>query len=206
MLLILTRKIQLKLCLLNIVFLLLSLLGFCQQNQNLLLNGSFEVTDSCPNLNGQIWLANGWHNASATPDLLDSCSSFWAVGVPYNYYGYSYAKTGTKYAHINLAIYDSITLFNYETIAYKLDAPLKRNHKYYLSFWIKQTSNARYAFDRLGILFTSNYYNQIGGRIDETPQLANLFCLTNGQNLKWTMWPMATKNIWLLASLIRLKI
>ncbi len=155
---------------------------------NLIKNGSFEVTDSCPNQVGQVSLAKGWHNASATADLLDSCASFWAVDVPSNYFGSSYAKSGSRYVHINLAWYDSITVYNYETICYTLDEPLKAGHKYCLSFWVKHTNYSRYAYDRLGVLFTSTYYNQLGGRITEKPQ----FETPPGQPLTYDEWTEIT--------------
>ena len=50
--------------------------------QNLISNGSFEDTLSCPELPGQISYSKGWFTISGTPDLFHTCSSNPSQGLP----------------------------------------------------------------------------------------------------------------------------
>lgn len=62
--------------------------------QNLISNGSFEDTLSCPELPGQISYSKGWFTISGTPDLFHTCSSNPHTSIPNPSQGLPAAKDG----------------------------------------------------------------------------------------------------------------
>ncbi|MBC7694579.1 MAG: T9SS type A sorting domain-containing protein [Burkholderiales bacterium] len=69
------------------------------KSQNLIPNGSFEDTISCPEVgNVTIIDAQSWNNNAWSPDYFNPCSN--TNSVPYNFAGYQYPADGLSYSGI----------------------------------------------------------------------------------------------------------
>lgn len=52
-------------------------------------NGAFEILDTCPNADGQIYRAKEWISSGGTPSYFNACvTTPYQLGVPSNYVGY----------------------------------------------------------------------------------------------------------------------
>lgn len=89
-------KIFMTLCIFNPTF---------SMSQNLVPNPSFELYDTCPYDDGQIYFAAPWFQPSnyngtvtntSSSDYYNACGS--SLGVPNNITGYQFARTGNAYA------------------------------------------------------------------------------------------------------------
>ena len=104
---------------------------------NLVPNPSFETYTNCPTSGSQINYAFPWYSPTGgSPDYFNGCVSSYSVGVPLNWGGYQYAKTGIAYAGIycygsNLP-YPDIK----EYLQVKLTDSLIQNKKYCVSFYV----------------------------------------------------------------------
>jgi hypothetical protein len=112
---------------------LLALLAFvCVKAQvNLVPNGSFEITDSCPYGDFKLYLARPWFCPNVgTSDLFNNCNiqTDDYASVPDNSNGFEYPKDGNGYSGIG--IYVPAETSDREYLAIKLDTLLKKN-KYY---------------------------------------------------------------------------
>lgn len=141
--------------------------------QNLIPNGSFEDTISCPELgNVTIIDAQSWNNNAWSPDYFNPCSS--TNSVPYNFVGYQYPADGFSYAGI--IAYTTIfsnpqwTTTYREYIGTSLTTSLSVGTKYFFSLKIclalqpnisiNSASNkigARFSIGNPGLLTHDNY-------------------------------------------------
>ncbi|HLG33257.1 MAG TPA: T9SS type A sorting domain-containing protein [Bacteroidia bacterium] len=110
-------------------FFLLSQLCFAQ---NLVPNPSFEDTVACPTSADQINRAAGWSSYRGTPDYFHSCNNG-NFGVPSNYWGFQFARTGIAYA--GFATFLSTAEFR-EYIGIQLTQPLTIGQQYFVSFFV----------------------------------------------------------------------
>ena len=125
--------------------------------QNLILNGSFEESDTCAVQLG--FLPNGkptqWEPVSETPDYFRSCVAYGSAnGVPLNTVGFQFSHEGGSYSGMFAYLVDD----HREMIGSQLFTPLTVGQTYYASFWV----NAAYggpqqtgsACNNIGMLFT----------------------------------------------------
>lgn len=128
--------------------------------QNLVLNGSFEQFDKCPDnyvIKNKSCLVPHWNiPTGGTPDYFNSCTLF-QVGVPQNYMGYCLPKDGMAYAGF-ITLYDppkdttKIGTVNYrEYLQTKFTNPLIKNQTYKVSLYFSIASYSTFATNRLGI-------------------------------------------------------
>lgn len=134
------------------------LAGYFIHAQNLVPNGSFEDTISCPTFPGQVWRAAGWYIAENSPDYFNECcnNTFPSVGVPLNDWGNRNAATG--YAYCGMWCYASTTLYR-EKVGIQLLQPLVYGTRYYLSFKVSSSYGyvigANGACSKTGMLFST---------------------------------------------------
>ena len=131
--------------------------------QNLVPNGSFEDTVSCPSNLSQISKAKEWYSIRETPDYFNSCSNSYMSSVPSNLFGNAQPSSGNAYAGIGCFWYGSL---NYpECIGTQLIDTLKIGFKYYISFKVrlaqKANSNNWCAINKLGLYFSVISYDSI---------------------------------------------
>ncbi len=135
--------------------------------QNLVPNGSFEDTITCPYHGNTInYSCYNWYTSSnfGTADHFCRCSNKDSIifgypfsGVPKNFIGSQNAQHGNCYAGIATYV-GGITFKEYLSV--KLIEPLKTGAKYYISFNISLADSCIYAVKNLGMLFTSSVFNQ----------------------------------------------
>ena len=105
--------------------------------QNLVMNGSAEIINTCNLTSGYIGNASGWYSPNnSSPDVLNECSNNPFYAIPNNQLGYRFAMEGKGY----LGIYNSSNLDEsiqiYEYISTKLEKSLKPEYKYCISFYV----------------------------------------------------------------------
>lgn len=161
--------------------------------QNLVPNGDFEDTVSCPYTSGQITLASGWNPYSSSPDYYNSCAApSTDVSVPSNVMGYRNPASGNAYAGIiNYVKNETNYSLNREIIGRQLSSPLIIGQKYFASFKasLAIAYGANMATDKLGILFsTQSYTNTDSTTIPPIENFAQIYTdsvITDTVN--WTM-------------------
>ena len=144
---------------------------------NLVPNPSFEIYDTCPG-NGadMICKAVPWFQPN-DPNNLGWCggsTDFFNVcgnTVPNNFAGYQYARTGNGYAGAGIFSGPGFASDdNREYLEVKLDATLKLEKKYCISYYVNLNNNFYYIgissfdvfFSTDSLLYSSNLYSNIG--------------------------------------------
>lgn len=135
-------------------------------------NGSFEEYNWCPDYaNGYYITACKYWNMPTlgSSDYFNSCSTdtgsntFPQFGVPQNYAGHQYARTGNGYAGLVFGQSEENTPTNAEYIQVKLNKQLEAGKYYHLQFFINNsylTHNLQpMCYNSIGALFTQNELN-----------------------------------------------
>jgi gliding motility-associated-like protein len=137
---------------LHIIFLfLISKASFGQEN--LVPNGSFEEYNWCPDYDNGFYITackNWTMPTTGTSDYFNACcststNSIVQFGVPQNYAGFQYARTGNAY--VGLLYSESMNLLTDDHISYseyiqvKLKSKLKTGKSYQLKFYVSNNSN-----------------------------------------------------------------
>jgi hypothetical protein len=154
----------------SILFFMLSIIAFRGNTQvNLVPNFSFEIYDTCPNMQDQIHFATGWSkfsNWNTTPDYYNACAPANGFGVPKSLSCYQPERRGCAgYAGI---VTFAATTSNYrEQIGIPLTLPLIIGQKYFVSFYAVlgqvYLGGNYYSMpsNNIGILFSTVQYNSI---------------------------------------------
>lgn len=168
---------------------------------NLIPNAGFENVTQCSANFGYIYFAGPWfqpNNAngnttnSSSSDLFDTCANhiFYppATGIPSNYVGYQYAKTGERYA--GFAVYTD-TMNWQEYLEVPLMDTLKAGKKYCVEFYLSLSDSSVYAVSNVGVYFSSDsllssgyYYPPITNVI---PQFENPISNMLNDTLNWML-------------------
>lgn len=124
--------------------------------QNLVPNPSFEDFTQCPCVDGQVDFAEPWHSSSGEADFFHTCSNAFlcAVGVPRNWQGYQFARTGEGYA--GFTCYTDYAANNYEYLSVPLLEPLEAQSNYLLTFYLNQSNYSTFATLPVGAAFTQD--------------------------------------------------
>jgi len=119
----------------KVPFLLLIILPFFANSQNLVPNWSFEEYDDCPTNIGQIQNAIGWMSFRLSPDYFNACNDEY-VGVPENYISQvGFPIDGQAYS----GIVRNHNTGNSEVLAIQLLDSLTVGLEYYVSFYLKRS-------------------------------------------------------------------
>jgi hypothetical protein len=138
---------------LTIIFLLITPFLFAQ---NLVPNPSFEEYINCPY--NYFMLPTDWYSCSATPDYFNVCDTTGNYSVPNNGGGFQNAHTGNAYAGL-YSVYNGFASGEYkEYLGCKLITNLIPGEKYYVTFWANLFDIANCASNNIGILFTTQSY------------------------------------------------
>jgi hypothetical protein len=191
----------------TIVNYLLVVLLFCLANttgaQNLVVNPSFEITNSnCANLGGEGFftdLIGSWDNTNSvingdsctSPDLFSACNhsapppppldtipcnSCNPTYMPSSPLGYQYSHTGTR--HVGIILYENSDEYR-EYIQGRLATALLPGKEYTVSMYVSLADKMPYAVNNLGVYFSNTHYlhnacaNSSASAILVTPQLNN---------------------------------
>ena len=146
---------------LKILFVLLFLPMLYSGQNNLVLNPSFEDrTTACPfpQLGGiRDEMSIYWSSPDAlTPDLFQECQNgqYDALGIPQNFIGRRFAKSGQVYAGI-ISLNSAIPGYDNEFVQGKLSFPLSKDSIYCISFWISHADSSNYYINaqHIGVWF-----------------------------------------------------
>jgi hypothetical protein len=127
---------------------------------NLVPNPSFEIFDTCPHLAGQIRFAPPWISPQIgyTPDYFNVCDTtpLHQVGVPDNYVGFQYARTGFAYALVATAWFPgNPAAWNYrEYIEVELTDSLIGGVDYCVRWYVSACDSCHYISNNIGIYFS----------------------------------------------------
>ena len=157
--------------------------------QNLVINGGFEDTLSCPNFGDQIWKAKGWFAVSGTPDLMNTCSSDPYTSIPHMAHKNLTSKSGNSVASNGLTVAGN-SIVHYEYISSRLKRKLEAGHNYCIEFWMLTSDTNKYAVDKLGVLLTHDSLEYRDGRVLKQPQIST----ESGAFLIHTNWLKYTFN------------
>jgi hypothetical protein len=139
------------------------------QGQNLVFNPSFEDTVQCPVSISQMY-ASGWYSPTwGTPDYYNNCNNGW-MGVPQNFEGWEFAKTGVAYAGIVTRVMDN----GREYIQSQLTDTLVAGFTYNVSFYVSLTDSSEYACNNIGAYLSSIPVNASNNLLlPYAPQIVN---------------------------------
>lgn len=148
--------------------------------ENLVSNGSFEEYYSCPVSNdlnnGQLELVKGWWKPTlGSSDYFNRCNTG-VVGVPDNFWGHQEAFHGDAYVGMSLISWYLSTgsYIGNEYIQAKLTTPLTSCVEYHFEMKVNFANYSRYAFGRIGALFTPNsVHSSTDIAITTSPQIIN---------------------------------
>ena len=158
--------IKYLICLITISFEVGSSKAYCQ---NMILNPSFELYDSCPTFYAQMYLVQNWINGYGSQDYYNVCATSNVAGVPNNIFGYQYPASGNAYT--GLYVYTNGTscggsLDIREYLTYSLTFNLIVGTRYYVSLKVnpavgQSSSPFKYFVNKIGALFTTYQYPHI---------------------------------------------
>lgn len=149
---------QLKKTVSYIAILFLMIVNQVYAQQNLIVNGDFEESSSCPMSIGDFTCENWFSPTLTSPDYYSTCGSS-ICGVPSNGYGFQNAQSGNSYVGLNVNADDGYR----EYIAIKLSEHLVPMKHYLLKFYVSSSDVTKYGSNNLGAYFvedTSKIYKQ----------------------------------------------
>jgi len=143
----------LRLALFAVAALLFSTAHAQDDDDNLIVNGSFEDTNGKIKKLGQLTAATGWTTANEEKaDLFSKNSETQLNGVPKSEMGKANPKDGDNYAGI--LTHNVVSKDGREYITSKLKSKLKKDQLYCLSYSISLADVAKYATNNLGFHFS----------------------------------------------------
>ncbi|MBL0053537.1 MAG: T9SS type A sorting domain-containing protein [Bacteroidetes bacterium] len=158
-------------------------------SQNLVPNGNFENTipynsNPCP---ACIDSVNPWFMGlnDESPDYFNGQYglSLLGLGVPMNFWGCQFAKSGVAYA--GFAPYHPWG-FTREYLSVSLLYPLLKNHNYFLRFYVSFADSCKYATDRVGAYLSVDTPNFVNVNFGLIPQVENLKGNIISDSMNWT--------------------
>lgn len=164
----------------------------CVGGQNLVPNPQLENKSYCPSFFGQVPDAAPWFNPTvATPDYLNTCSTFWPVGVPNNGMGNQLAFSGNGYMGAFVySRYGTNPPPGYrEYIEAPLLTPLVAGMTYQVSFRVSLGDLSGWAISEIGAHFSFGplVNGATQGPLNVIPQVVN----PSGS-------PLTSTNSWML--------
>ena len=123
-----------------------------QEENNLVLNPSFESIDGKLKKLTQIYIAKDWDSPTALKADLFSSSISGDIAVPKNIYGKEFAKDGQNYAGILAYSYNNKKPRTY--LQTKLVKPLASGLEYCVTIHVSLADLSKYAIDNIGIHFS----------------------------------------------------
>lgn len=138
------------------------LLLFCFVNysaqQNLVLNGNFELFNNCPDNASDLYYSQNWFISSNTPDYFNRCSSVNTFSIPINGWGTKQTIGVNNNGYAGFWAYYSIAPNSREIIGVKLQSPLIVGQKYYLSFNLSLANLSNCKCKKIGCNFSKTKF------------------------------------------------
>ncbi len=158
----------------------------CENQNNLVLNPSFELIDDCPDTLADFELANFW-TSNNEADLFNDCATGDA-GVPNNAQGQQAAFDGNGYAGIVVYSDDgnAIMLPNDNEFLSGEIQPLEIGQTYCVTYQVSLSDSSSYAIDEMSVLFGNDPFDFDPFSTDYEPQLENQENITILDAGEWT--------------------
>jgi hypothetical protein len=137
---------------------------FCLFSQNNLVpNPSFEEYDTCPNDQGQAYLAKYWNSFGNSPEYFNSCVTLVEFSTPHNILGWQIPFNGNAYIGCGLfATHDTLVISTIrEFVGVELIAPLTIGESYSVYFYVSvaDSPNAgNVVHNKIGALFSTQSF------------------------------------------------
>lgn len=155
--------------------------------QELVINGSLEVFDRCPQgpviktlkVDGRVKAAQG------DPDLYSACSS--GFGVPLNWSGAQSAWEGATYAGLVLTSDMPDECGSREFLQFPLEQALENGRRYRLTFRVSVAEYSGYITDRVGAIFSAEDLSRKGvpAQLRERAHMENPMGRLLGDTASW---------------------
>ena len=159
----------------NLLLLIAStaLSSIAQNEDNLVINPSFEEVDGKIKGAGQITLAAPWKSMTLNPvDLYSEGAKADDFGVPENKYGKEKPKTGSNYAGVSFFGYKGRLPRTY--LGTRLKEPLKAGKQYCLKFHVSMSDMSKYAVNNIGMYITKDSLEEMSDEnLSFEPQIQN---------------------------------
>ncbi len=161
-------------------FIALSFQGNCQYN--MVPSPSFEVYDTCPHSFAQLRYCPPWNTPlNTTPDYNNSCDTGFQTGfiagVPNNFHGFQYARSGNGYAGIATYSHNLSNPTNYrEYLQVPLLDSMINGVEYFLRFYVSPGDSCRYVSNTMGVFFSNITIDTLifpSAPLPFTPQFVN---------------------------------
>ena len=163
---------------------------FCNA-QNLVPNPSFEDTLSCPTDQDQLYKVKPWFRPTmGTPDYFNQCyhsTSPTPMGIPLNFFGHQYARTGNAYAGEYVVYNKKYQFINMEYIETRLIDSLKPGNKYFVTFYVSLGDTCNLATNRMGAYLSKDslYNYSTLSTLNVTPQIENPVDSVIADKINW---------------------
>jgi gliding motility-associated-like protein len=171
-------------------YIFLFILVFCceaKTQANLVPNGSFEDTLSCPNNGGQIGLAKKWFDPNLlSSDLFHSCASINYCAVPINYFGYQQPYHGFAYAGIT-TFWNSQPDYR-EYVGVELEENLINGTTYCVTLSISLADSCQYGINNIYV----GFYNDTLGIIKNILTPDSKYLLPHINEISKNSWSKTT--------------
>jgi hypothetical protein len=150
----------------------------CGGGVNLAPNPQFENFSVCPYFFSQVSFAAPWFNPTvATPDYLNSCTTFWPMDVPTNLMGSQTPFSGNGYfGAFAYSVYGTNPVPGYrEYIEAPLLTPMQAGTTYLISFRVSLADTSGWGIAQLGAHFSTGpaLDGSTQGPLNVTPQFEN---------------------------------
>jgi len=150
----------------------------CMAQQNLVLNGSFEESLSCPPMDGQWTLVSDWTSPNQkSPDYFHSCAPVlanYSANAPNNISGWQQPFDGDAY--MGIVCHSKETSEIREYLQTELTHSLTAGIRYVAQFYTSAANRYQYAISTLGLALTNELPIVISvgapdGMLDAVPQV-----------------------------------
>ncbi len=131
--------------------------GIAQEEDDLVVNGSFEDTEGRIKKAGSLYIATGWVSPTKTGADLYSDKITAKFGIPENFNGREDAYDGSYYAGFSAFSYGNKEPRTY--VSSKLKLPMRKGQKYCVKFYVSLAESSKYACNNIAANFSKKQYN-----------------------------------------------
>lgn len=142
---------------LSFIFLWLFFYPALLHGQNLVSNGNFDISTSCPSYLNQLFRCPGWiQHHNGTSDYFNTCAAqSSSVSIPSNYFGSQPALNGTGY--MGLLTYSQSTFNDFKEYIEAEITPTVKGVPYEVSMFVSLSEKSAFATNDLGVFFYKDF-------------------------------------------------
>lgn len=174
-----------------LLFVLLNNFNFIFAQNNLVINGDFEITTSCNFNSGAIEKAIPWQNpTNRSPDYFNQCVGGFNVSIPKNYFGFQYAHSGIGHSGIICYNFSPVDSTYREYIQGTLIKSLKRKSYFFTTYISLSDLPLQFSYfasiNKIGVYLSQNQvFVATNGTLPFTPQILADTTVFYSDTLNW---------------------